>query len=76
MRVSEMLTGVRAALAIKLFGDDLAVLDDKAQQIEELLGGVRGAVDILRPPVLGQKYLEIRHPPGRHRRATASTSRT
>jgi len=60
MRVSEMLTGVRATLAVKLFGDDLVVLDDKAQQIEKLLGGVRGAIDIVRPPVLGQKYLEIR----------------
>ncbi len=60
MRVSEMLTGVRATLAVKLFGDDLVVLDDKAQQIEKLLGDVRGAIDIVRPPVLGQKYLEIR----------------
>jgi cobalt-zinc-cadmium resistance protein CzcA len=60
MRVSEMLTGVRATLAVKLIGDDLVVLDGKAQQIEKLLGGVRGAIDIVRPPVLGQKYLEIR----------------
>jgi cobalt-zinc-cadmium resistance protein CzcA len=60
MRVSEMLTGVRATLAVKLSGDDLVVLDDKAQQIEKLLGDVRGAIDIVRPPVLGQKYLEIR----------------
>jgi len=60
MRVSEMLTGVRATLAVKLFGDDLVVLDEKARQIEKLLGGVRGAIDIVRPPVLGQKYLEIR----------------
>jgi cobalt-zinc-cadmium resistance protein CzcA len=60
MRVSEMLTGVRATLAVKLIGDDLSVLDEKAGQIEKLLEGVRGAVDIVRPPVLGQKYLEIR----------------
>ena len=60
MRVSEMLTGVRATLAVKLIGDDLGVLDDKAQQIEKLLEGIRGAIDIVRPPVLGQKYLEIR----------------
>jgi cobalt-zinc-cadmium resistance protein CzcA len=60
MRVSEMLTGVRATLAVKLVGDDLMVLDEKAGQIEKLLEGIRGAVDIVRPPVLGQKYLEIR----------------
>src|SRR3989344_2688059 len=34
MRVSEMLSGVRAALAIKIFGDDLALLEEKSQQIE------------------------------------------
>ena len=63
MRVSEMLTGVRATLAVKVFGDDLEVLDAKAQQIEKLLEAVPGAVDIVRPPVLGQKYLEIRPNP-------------
>jgi cobalt-zinc-cadmium resistance protein CzcA len=64
MRVSEMLTGVRATLAVKLIGDDLTVLDAKAGQIEKLLEGIRGAIDIVRPPVLGQKYLEIRLRPG------------
>jgi len=60
MRVSEMLTGVRATLAVKLVGDDLAVLDEKARQIEKLLEGIPGAIDIVRPPVLGQRYLEVR----------------
>ncbi|MHB8843338.1 MAG: efflux RND transporter permease subunit [Nitrospirota bacterium] len=60
MRVSEMLTGVRATLAVKLTGDDLVVLDEKAKQVEKLLAGIRGAIDVVRPPVLGQKYLELR----------------
>jgi len=59
MRVSEMLSGVRAALAIKIYGDDLAVLEEKSQQIEELASRVPGAVDIVRPPILGQRYLQI-----------------
>ena len=59
MRVSEMLTGVRATLGIKIFGDKLELLDEKARQIEELVGKVPGAVDVVRPPVIGQKYLEI-----------------
>lgn len=59
MRVSEMLSGVRAALAIKIYGDDLAVLEEKSQQIEALAGKIPGAVDIVRPPVLGQQYLQV-----------------
>jgi len=59
MRVSEMLTGVRAAMAIKLYGDDLAVLEAKSRQIEELVNGVPGAVDVFREQLSGQVYLQI-----------------
>lgn len=59
MRVSEMLTGVRAAVAVKLFGDDLAVLEDKARQIEAIVTRTPGAADIFRGRLSGQKYLEI-----------------
>jgi cobalt-zinc-cadmium resistance protein CzcA len=65
MRVSEMLSGVRAALAIKIYGDDLAVLEEKSKQIEELAGQVAGAVDIVRPPLLGQQYLQVEIRPER-----------
>lgn len=65
MRVSEMLSGVRAALAIKVYGDDLAVLEEKSKQIEELAGKISGAVDIVRPPVLGQQYLQVEIRPER-----------
>lgn len=60
MRVSEMLTGVRAAMSIRLFGDDLAVLEEKAKEIETLLGKVNGSVDIFRGQIFGQSYLQIR----------------
>ncbi len=59
MRVSEMLTGVRATMAIKLYGDDLKILEEKTTQIEELLSKIKGAVDVVRNPVLGQNYLQI-----------------
>jgi len=59
MRVSEMLTGVRSAMAIKLYGDDLAVLDQKAGEIEQLVNSVPGAVDVFRGNISGQKYLQI-----------------
>ena len=64
MRTSEMLTGVRAAMAIKLFGDDLAVLEEKSRQIEQIVTRIPGAVDIFRGRLSGQKYLrlDIRQP--------------
>lgn len=59
MRVSEMLTGVRAAMAIKLYGDDLTVLEEKSKQIEALVNNVAGAIDVFRGQLSGQSYLEI-----------------
>ena len=59
MRTSEMLTGVRAAMAIKLFGDDLALLEEKSKNIEEIVSRVPGAVDIFRGRLSGQNYLRL-----------------
>jgi cobalt-zinc-cadmium resistance protein CzcA len=59
MRVSEMLTGVRAAMAIKLYGDDLQLLEEKSKQIESLVKDVPGAIDVFRGQLSGQVYLEI-----------------
>jgi cobalt-zinc-cadmium resistance protein CzcA len=59
MRVSEMITGVRASVALKLYGDDLAVLEEKSKQIEALIAAVPGAVDVFRDRLSGQTYLQI-----------------
>ncbi|MBP8194838.1 MAG: efflux RND transporter permease subunit, partial [Azonexus sp.] len=45
MRVSEMLTGVRGDLAIKIFGPELATLNRLAVDIESTVKAVRGAED-------------------------------
>ena len=59
MRVSEMLTGVRSAMAIKLYGDDLQTLERLSEEIETIVANVDGAVDIFRGRLSGQKYLQI-----------------
>lgn len=59
MRVSEMLTGVRAAMAIKLYGDDLHTLETLSTQIEELVTNTTGAVDVFRGRLSGQTYLQV-----------------
>jgi cobalt-zinc-cadmium resistance protein CzcA len=59
MRVSEMLTGVRATVGIKLFGESLEVLDQKARKLETIVKNTPGAVDVMRTPLGGQRYLHI-----------------
>jgi len=47
MRVSEMLTGSRGDLAVKIFGPDLDTLSDLAGQVQSVLTGVRGASEVM-----------------------------
>jgi cobalt-zinc-cadmium resistance protein CzcA len=47
MRVSEMLTGSRGDLVVKIFGPDLAILSQIAGEVETRLRAVRGATDVL-----------------------------
>lgn len=60
MRVSEMLTGVRSAMAIKLYGTDLQVMEAKAAEIETLVNSIPGAIDVVRNELTGQGYLQIK----------------
>ena len=60
MTVDELLEGVRAELAIKLFGDDLETLKDKADDIAAVIGKVDGAADVQVAQVSGTPQLLIR----------------
>ena len=57
MRVSEMLTGSRGDVAIKLFGSDLDTLNNLAQQIASLLEKIPGATDVYTQQNDGVQYL-------------------
>ena len=59
LRVDELVSGVKSAIGIKIFGDDLAVLKDKAEAIARVLGKVPGAADINVEKVSGLAYLQI-----------------
>jgi len=59
-RVDELLSGVKAQLAIKLFGGDLAVLADKGQQIVQAVQGVKGAKDVAMEQIAGEAQLVIK----------------
>lgn len=57
MRVSEMLSGARADVAVKVFGDDFAVLEELSGKIEEIVQRTQGASDVFRARLSGQGYL-------------------
>jgi cobalt-zinc-cadmium resistance protein CzcA len=58
-RVDEMVTGVRADVAVKIFGDDLTTLAAKANEIAKVAGLVRGTGDVKIDRVLGQQNLTV-----------------
>ncbi len=60
MSIDELLEGVRSELAIKLFGDDLDMLKDSADQIAAVVRSVRGAADVQVDQVSGTPQLLIR----------------
>lgn len=60
MRVSEMLTGVRGDVAIKLFGDDSAVLNRKAQEIAAVVARLDGSRDVISKQNEGVQYLTVK----------------
>jgi cobalt-zinc-cadmium resistance protein CzcA len=59
MTVDELLEGVRAELAIKLFGDDLQVLAGKAAEIAGVVQTIRGAADVQVDQVSGTPQLVV-----------------
>ena len=58
-RVAELSTGVRADVAVKLFGEDISLLKAKADDIAKLARNIKGAADIKIEKVSGQSYLNI-----------------
>jgi len=58
--VDELLTGTKAALAIKLFGPDMLVLQEKAAEIVAVIRKVPGAADLQKDQVAGTPQLRIR----------------
>src|SRR5262249_51632284 len=58
-RVDEMVTGVRADVAVKIFGDDLNVLIEKANEVVLIAHQIRGLRDTRVDRVGGQQYLNI-----------------
>lgn len=59
MRVSEMLTGTRGDLAVKLFGADLGILGEKAAEIASVLKSIDGSSDVFTKQNAGMQFLQL-----------------
>ncbi|MCQ2825417.1 CusA/CzcA family heavy metal efflux RND transporter [Helicobacter pylori] len=59
MRISEMLTGVRGDLAVKIFGDDINELNRLSFQIAQVLKGIKGSSEVLTTLNEGVNYLYV-----------------
>nr|WP_315226068.1 CusA/CzcA family heavy metal efflux RND transporter [uncultured Limnohabitans sp.] len=59
MRVSEMLTGTRGDVAIKIFGADLNAINTAAHQIADAVRQVPGAAEVIAPKAEGLQYLTV-----------------
>ncbi|MGR8935480.1 MAG: efflux RND transporter permease subunit [Gammaproteobacteria bacterium] len=60
MRVSEMLTGTRGDVAVKLFGSDIGELNRKAEEIAAALKTISGATDVFTAQNEGMQFLQLR----------------
>ncbi len=61
MRFNELITGVRADLAIKIFGEDLDILAEKALETKALIAEVPGAADIILEKTAGLPQMSVKY---------------
>ncbi len=59
MRVSEMLTGARGDIAIKIFGTDLSKLNETAEHMVKVLQGIKGSEDVFTVKNSGVQYFRV-----------------
>lgn len=59
LRVDELISGVKSQIAIKLFGDDMEILETKAEEISKVISTIRGVTDLRVEQTAGQPYITI-----------------
>ncbi len=57
--VEEALSGVKGEIAVKIYGPDLEILEDKGEQVAQILAGIRGSADVAAIKVGGQTELNV-----------------
>lgn len=59
MRFNELISGVRSDVAVKIFGDDMEVMNNKAKEISEVLSKIQGGEDIKVEQTTGLPILTV-----------------
>jgi Cu(I)/Ag(I) efflux system membrane protein CusA/SilA len=59
-RINMLTTGIRSEVGVKIFGDSLGALEERARAVAEVLRKIRGAADVYPEQVTGAPYLDIR----------------
>ncbi|KAA0695264.1 CusA/CzcA family heavy metal efflux RND transporter [Halopseudomonas laoshanensis] len=59
MRFNELISGVRSDLAVKVFGDDMDIMNETAEEIAEVLEGIPGAADVKVEQTTGLPMLSV-----------------
>ena len=59
MRFNELISGVRSDVAVKVFGDDMDVMNETAEQIAEVLEGIPGSADVKVEQTTGLPMLSV-----------------
>jgi cobalt-zinc-cadmium resistance protein CzcA len=59
MRVDELISGIRAMLAVKIYGEDIGILSRLAGEVKEILEGVEGTKDLQVESLTGKPQLMI-----------------
>ncbi len=60
LRVAELISGVRSDIGIKIYGDDLELMKEKADDVVRLINKVPGAADVKAEQVIGLPTMRIR----------------
>ena len=59
-RINMLTTGIRSEVGVKVFGSDLAVLEERARAVADVLRRIPGAADVYPEQVTGAPYLDVR----------------
>ncbi|MDU6670687.1 MAG: CusA/CzcA family heavy metal efflux RND transporter, partial [Bradyrhizobium sp.] len=59
LRFNELISGVRSDVGVKIFGDDLDILQGAARQVEAAIRGISGATDVKTEQVAGLPILTV-----------------
>lgn len=59
-RIDMLATGIRTSVGVKVFGPDLKGIEDIAQQVENIVRDIPGAVDLYSEKIVGKPYIEFK----------------